>query len=216
VSRRELAKRGAIGAGSLVCLLLAVTFALLAADVVRWQDAVRSGDVRYRLTPGQEGLWDAEELGPFGIAKRALGLEDDVEFRHALRALRVAHIEQLIVSDPKDALLRNEAQARLEAIAVGDSDPAVRSRAAALLGVLWLSRLVTETEERSALLSSTVANLQLAISLDPTNEEAKYNLELATQRSRGLQITEASGGLNPTPGGSGSKGAGAGQPGSGY
>jgi hypothetical protein len=82
--------------------------------------------------------------------------------------------------------------------------------------VIGLARLVSETQDRTALLSETVANLQLAIELDPSNDEAKYNLELALQRSRGLELTEGAGGQNPSPGGTGSSGAGAGDPGSGY
>ena len=58
--------------------------------------------------------------------------------------------------------------------------------------------------------------LTFPIALDPENDEAKYNLELALQRARGIQLTEGAGGQNPTPGGSGSSGAGAGDPGSGY
>ena len=91
-----------------------------------------------------------------------------------------------------------------------------RRETAGRLGVLGLARSVYETEGRAELLSATVANLQLAIALDPTNDEAKFNLELAHQRSQGLELTEASAGQNPAPGGEGSKGAGAGQPGTGY
>jgi hypothetical protein len=120
------------------------------------------------------------------------------------------------VSDPELALLRNDAQARLDALVAGGTDPKVRSRAAGLLGVLGLARLVSETQDRVALLSATVANLQLAVALDPDNDDAKYNLELALQRSRGVQLTEGAGGQNPSPGGSGSSGAGAGDPGTGY
>ena len=82
--------------------------------------------------------------------------------------------------------------------------------------MLGLARLISETQDRVALLSATVANLQLAIALDPSNDDAKHNLELALQRSRGIQLTEGAGGQNPSPGGSGSSGAGAGDPGSGY
>ncbi len=73
-----------------------------------------------------------------------------------------------------------------------------------------------ETQDREALLSATISNLTLAIALDPENDEAKHNLEYAYQRGRGLELTEASAGSNAAPGGQGSKGAGAGQPGSGY
>ena len=82
--------------------------------------------------------------------------------------------------------------------------------------MIGLARLGSETQDRVALLSATVANLQLAIALDPSNDEAKYNLELALQRWARRQLTEGAGGQNPTPGGSGSSGAGAGDPGSGY
>jgi hypothetical protein len=120
------------------------------------------------------------------------------------------------VSDPNAALRRNDAQARLDEIVTNARDLKQRSRAAGLLGVLGLARLVSETQDRVALLSATVANLQLAIALDPENDDAKYNLELALQRARGTQLIEGAGGRNPTPGGSGASGAGAGEPGSGY
>ncbi len=120
------------------------------------------------------------------------------------------------MSDPAEALGRNEAQARLEAVAGSDIDRIRRSRAASLLGAMGIARLSSESQERGALLESTVANLRLALQLDPTNAEAKYNLELALQRGRGIQPAEGGGGANPSPGGAGASGAGAGDPGSGY
>lgn len=218
LSRRELAVRIALAAGAVVCLLLAVLLVLLAIDVARVRDAVNSGDVRYRAGAGSVTLWDADEIVPLAVARNLLGTKDDVEFRLAVRALRVSRLgdPSVSLSDPEFALLRNEAQARLEAVFATDPDPSRRSRAAGLLGVLGLARLITETEGRSALLSSTIANLQRAIALDPTNDDAKYNLELAYQRASGVQLTEGAAGLNPSPGGSGAKGAGAGQPGTGY
>jgi len=215
---RELAKRIAIPAGAVLCLALAVVFALLALDVARWSDAIRAGDVRYRASAKDDALWRADELVPLAVARNVLGVEDDIAFRRAVRALRVSRLDDPTgsISDPEIAIRRNEAQARLEAIVTGDFDLARRSRAAGLLGVLGLVRFVTETQGRDALLSSTIANLQLAIALDPANDEAKQNLELAFQRGRGLDPSEGAGGANPAPGGSGAKGAGAGQAGSGY
>jgi hypothetical protein len=147
-----------------------------------------------------------------------IGTEDDVEMRRAVRSVLLARLDDPTVSlsDPHIALLRNDAQARLDAIVAGAKDPRQRSRAAGLLGVVGLARLVSETQDRVALLSATVTNLQLAVALDPANDEAKYNLELALQRARGLQLTEGAAGQNPSPGGSGSTGAGAGDAGSGY
>lgn len=214
--RRVLTARTAAVVAVVACFAASLLLLVLALDVARWRDALSDGDVRYRASAGSSQLWQPTTTVPFDAAETLLGLEDDVEFRQAVRSLRRARLDDPTISDPEIALLRNEAQARLEAIAVKDGNPERRSRAAGLLGVLGLARLVSETQDRVALLQSTVANLEFAIALDPTNDEAKFNLELALQRARGVQLEEASAGGNPTPGGAGSEGAGAGDPGSGY
>ena len=218
MSRREIVERAVLGVGALLCVGLALALGLLALDVTRGRDALPNGDVQYRITPERTGLWRASTFVPFDLAAGLIGTEDDVELRRAVRSVRLARLDDptASVSDPQLALLRNDAQARLDAIVAGGADARQKSRAAGLLGVLGLARLVSETQDRVALLSATVANLQLAIALDPSNDDAKHNLELALQRSRGIQLTEGAGGQNPSPGGSGSSGAGAGDPGSGY
>jgi hypothetical protein len=203
-------------AGAVVCFLAAFFFLLLAADVRSWNGALHDGDVHYTVNPADDTLWEAEERLPVGLARSLTGVDDDVEFREAVRSLRLSRLEDGTVSDPELALLRNDALARLEAIAQSEGDPVRRSRAAGLLGVLGIARLASETQDRVAILESTVTSLQYAISLDPNNADAKFNLELALQRGRGVQITEGAGGANPAPGGAGAKGAGAGDPGSGY
>ena len=217
MSRREVVERVAIGVAAVVCVVLALGLGLVALDVARSRDALSSGDVQFRIAPETPGLWRAATLVPFDLAATLLGTDDDVEVRQAVRAVRLARLDpSASVSDPQIALLRNAAVARLDALVAGDGDPRDKSRAAGLLGVIGLARLVTETQDRVALVSATVANLQLAIALDPSNDDAKYNLELVLQRARGIQLTEGAGGQNPSPGGTGSSGAGAGDPGSGY
>jgi hypothetical protein len=218
MSRRELGERIALGAVAAICLVLALGLGLLALDVHRSRAAIASGDVDYRISPETRGLWTASTIVPFDLAVSLLGTEDDVDIRRAVRSMRLARLDDLSasVSDPDIALVRNDAQARLDAIVAGGGDTKQKSRAAGLLGAMALSRLVTETQDRVGLLGSAVSNLQLAIALDPRNDEAKYNLELALQRARGIQLAEGAGGQNPSPGGSGSSGAGAGDPGSGY
>jgi hypothetical protein len=209
-------KRAAQLGAALVCFGAGTALVLLAADVARWSKALPAGDVRYAVSPESTDLWQPETVLPPGLSREVLGVGDDVDFRLAVRALRLSRLEDPIVSIPEVALRRNEAQARLEAIAGGTADGARRSRAAGLLGVLGIARLVTETRERAALLESAVTNLQLAIALHEGNGEAKFNLELALQRGRGIQPAEGAGGPHPDPGGAGARGAGAGEPGSGY
>lgn len=218
MSRRELVERLLLGAGAVIFLALAIGLGLLALDASRTRDALAQGDVEYLVAPDKANLWRADTFVPRDLAARLIGTEDDVELRRAVRAVLLARLADpsVSVSDPAIALLRNAAQARLDYIVASDATAADRSRAAGLLGVIGISRLVLETQDRAAALSSTVANLQLAIELDPSNHDAKYNLELALQRARGTQLTEGAGGQNPSPGGTGSSGAGAGDPGSGY
>lgn len=207
-------RRLLLGAGA--CFAAAAVLAVLASDVARWRTGVPADDVRYLAAPGDESLWTRDELVPFGTARALLGVDDDLEFRRAVRPLRVAGLGGGSVSDPAVQLLRNEARARLEDVAGRDADPARRSRALGLLGVLGASGAFTETQERAILLQGALKNLRRAIAIDPDNDEAKVNLELALQRGRGLQTTASTSGPNPRPGGTGTRGAGAGQPGSGY
>lgn len=211
-----LSKRAAMVGSAFACFALAAVLFLLAADVARWRDAIPADDVRYRVNPAADDLWQPETRMPFHAARALVGVRDDVEFRRAVRALRLSRLEEATVSDPALALSRSEAQARLEAVAIGDGDRMRRSRATGLLGALGLARLASETQDRVALIESTITNLQLAIALDPDNDEAKFNLELALQRARGMQLTEAAGGASPSPGGAGARGAGTGDAGSGY
>lgn len=212
---RERAVRAGLFAAAAACLALAACFALLALDATRWQESLRAEDIRFGVFAEDEG-WEPSTILPRGASGTLLGVDDDLEFREALRAFRRARLEDDTVSDPELALARNEAQARLEAIVGAPGDPVRRSRAAGLLGVLGLVRLVSETQQREVLLQYTLTSLERAIALDPGNDEAKANLELALQRGRSVQLTEAAGGQNPSPGGRGSRGAGAGDPGSGY
>ena len=218
MSRREIVERGLVGLAALVCLVLALGLVLLARDVAASRSALTQGDVEYRVAPATTGLWRASTVVPYDLAVTLLGTKDDVKLRRAVRAVALARLGDptASLSDPQVALLQNDAQARLDDIVSNAKDRRQQSQAAGLLGVVGLARLVSETQDRIALLGATVATLQLAVALDPTNDDAKYNLEYALQRSRGVQLTEGGGGQNPSPGGSGSTGAGAGDAGSGY
>jgi hypothetical protein len=203
-------------AGAIASLGIGAVLFLLAVDVSRWNDALREDDVRYRAVPRASSLWQPETVLPRNAARGLLAIGDDVEFREAVRAVRLSRLEEGLTSDPEVVLQRGEAQARLQAIAGGHGDPLRRSRAMNLLAVLSFATALSETRDQAAHLQDAATGFQAAIALDPDNDEAKANLELVLQRGRALQPTEGSGGPNPSPGGSGAKGAGAGDPGSGY
>jgi hypothetical protein len=203
------------------CVVGAVLLALVAFDVARSHSTIPDDDVRFAAGAPTNG-WSPRALAPFGAGERLLGVRDDVAFREMLRVLRQSKLLDLTVSDPALAIKRTELAERLESIVVHNPDPALRSRASSLLGVLaivsWNSTPPQGTQQldRSELLLAAVANFEQAIALDPENDDAKYNLQLMLQRGQGLLPTEAAAGRNPSPGGKGSRGAGAGAPGSGY
>jgi hypothetical protein len=209
-------RRLALIVGAVVCLVLAAALFLLAADIGRWQDAMAADDVRYRTDPGDNDLWQASTDVPFGLARKVLGVGDDIALREAIRAFRLGALETGATSDPEIVLRRGEARARLQEIAGAGGDARRRSRAMNLLGVLAFSAAINEARNQVAYIGDAVASFQGAIALDQSNVEAKTKLELALQKGRQLEAAESAGGPNPSPGGSGAKGAGAGTPGSGY
>jgi hypothetical protein len=207
-------RRVALIVAALACFALAAGLGLLALDVARWRTAVEDGDVRYRVAPAEQGHWSSEETVPFHLARSLLDVDDDVQFRVALRTLGLAGISAPDVSDPALAARRSEARAQIAAVAERDEDPVRRSRALSLLGVLSFASAIAEPENQGPLIQDALARFRSALELDPDNAEAKANLEVGLQRES--EAGESGGGQNPTPGGEGARGAGAGTAGSGY
>ena len=206
---------------AVACLLLAAFLGLLAVDVARWRTTLPADDVRYRAAPERASLWSPSLLAPRRSGTRLIGVDDDLEFRRALQLVRASSLDDPTVSDPNLAVRRTDAAELLESIIVHDADLARASRAANFLGALSIAAYNAapsgaSTPDRSELLVNAIANFEQAIELDPGNDEAKYNLQIMLGRRQGLLPTEASAGRNPLPGGRGARGAGAGEPGSGY
>ena len=200
-------KRAAILAAVVACIALSGLLVLVAADVTRWRNALRADDVRFRTAPAASGLWDPTALVPLGTTRALLGVDDDLAFRRALRAVRLAMREDTKVTDTERVLQRAEAEARLAAVAEDGSDLVRRSRALALLSVLRLSTPVASPQEREAAVKLAVANLQEAIALDPGNDDAKYDLEFTLRRNRGTQNAQGGATPNSSGGAGSSKGA---------
>jgi hypothetical protein len=199
----------------LACLLAGSFLLFFAVGVARWQDALASGDARYRSAPDGR-LWDPGRLAASSLSRVALGIDDDLAFRHALQSFRVSHPEQPANSNPAFVVYRNEATAGLTDIERNAKDPQRRSTAANLLGVLSYSDATYDFTNRTRLLANAARRFEQAIEFDPGNDDAKFNLELTLGLARGTQLAENGGGANPSPGGKGSKGAGAGDAGTGY
>ena len=189
----------------------AVCAALLANDVRRTRDALRNGDVVYAATPSR-AAWTADPT--FGRAAASLlGNQDDIDFREALQHYVDASKLQLRLDNAVDVEgARGRAQDILEQASRTD-DPKRASQALTLLGILAFRSATSGTTQSQV--DAAIADFTDATRADPSNTDAAFDLELL------LRLTTAHGSrVQPGQGGgfgrAGRRGAGGGQPGSGY
>ena len=189
----------------------AVCAVLLANDIRKSRDALRNGDVVYAATPSRAS-WTADTT--FGsVAVSLLGDQDDLDFRRALQHYVDASKLQLRLDNAIDVEgARGRAQDILEQAARTD-DPKRASQALTLLGILAYRSAASGTTQSQV--DAAIADFTDATRADPENEDAAFDLELL------LRLTTAHGSrVQPGQGGGfgrvGRRGAGGGQPGSGY
>lgn len=173
-------RRLALPVLAVLATVAAVALAIVAMDVLRVSDDVRTDDVRFRTRPTlPAGLWDDIGFLPGGLARRAIAIEDDLEYRriqwHIARVRPGTPASQL---NPKLEGLRGSAEARLTEASRAEKDPARRAQILNLLGVLAMDRYTSDPGNREAIIRSAVGLFQNAVETDPENQDAKFNLEL--------------------------------------
>jgi hypothetical protein len=202
-------------AAAVAALTAAVVALLLALDVGRWETAFARGDVEFTNAPTRRALWQPQEILPFHPARRLLGVDDDLAYRDTLRRFFLARPRANRWSQTNIDALRSEATVTLaEFIRNTANDPGKRSQAANLLGVMALGLAATDDpQQRLRFLQYASRSFRGALTMDGTNEDAKFNLELALRLLR-QSPTTTGGGSARGPGRGG--GAALAEPGSGY
>lgn len=197
-----------------VSLAAGVILVLLAVDVGRWQTAFARDDVRFKFQPTRSDLWQPNELVPFHLAKRMLSVDDDLFYRQTLRHFYLAQPRANKWEHTNIDAIRSEATVKLaEYIREGKSQ-ARRSQAANLLGIIGLGLASTDDPgQRLRFLLFASREFRGALTFDQSNEDAKFNLELALRLLK-QQPTNNGGGSAHGPGRGG--GAALAEPGSGY
>ena len=186
----------------------AVCAAGIAHDARSWRDALHRGDQLYARAPTR-ARWGAATWFPGDPAGRAVHASQDVELRRAVQMFVVAvHARRGFDNGGSRARARSAAEAALTAIAA-DAPPTAASQANDLLGVLEALGPRATADELA------VASFRAAVRVDPSNLDAKLNLELALRRLRATSVRRGPGN-GSGPRGSGQRGAGAGTPGRGY
>ena len=165
-------------AAAIAALALAVLFAALAVDVLRWQRHLDESDLRFALSAGAADTWTPDTLLPAGVSRTAASVEDDVAFRRALTRFRLSQPRKPL-QQFSDVTLRSAATASIATAVRHDPNAEQRAQLANLRGVLALEEARGVQLQRSVLLRRAAASFREAINADREFEDAKFNLELA-------------------------------------
>jgi tetratricopeptide (TPR) repeat protein len=187
----------------LACLVLAAAafLLLLARDVRGWSARFAADDLRYRANPVPGNLWQPEQAAPFGLGRDVLGIQDDIDYRRALRSFRLGRPLESNLYGVKTASLRAQAQVQMAEVADHGNDLPRRSQAANLLGVLGFAMAARDLALRDTFLRDAVASFRQAIALDPTNDDALFNLEFALQEQNVAEEQQQRGSSDSNAGG---------------
>ena len=194
-----LARPAAAGA----CLVAAAFLVLVAIDAHAWGSRIPADDLRFRHDAADSRLWSRADVAPFGVARKLLGIDDDLLYRRALRAFRVGR--------PREPLFRQgvstqriRAQVALEKYVAVSDDDRREAQAANLIGVLGFAAAAQDAGQRITFLNDAIASFKRAILLDPRNDDAFYNLEFALDQLK--EAAEQQAGTGKRVGGSGGAG----------
>ena len=203
-----------IGAAS-VLAVVAIAVSILATDLLDWRSRIDAGDTRFASGSLAAGMWEPRQLVPLGVAKSMLGVEDDLSYREAVRAFVLGRPREQPFGDTDLLGARGHARELLEPIVDGAGAPSRRGAAANMIGVLGFANAAIDPDQSYSYLTESVRWFRRAIALDPGNDDAKYNLELALSRLKNVKPPPSQKPPKGSKGGAGS-GAGTGEPGSGY
>jgi hypothetical protein len=194
-----------------VLLVLAVAAALVARDAGAVRRDVAHSDLTFlEGEPVYQRLWRLQTTMPY--PSRFFGLEDDLLYRHALRKYAAEDRRQEGRFNFSSPGLRAEAQAALSIAENSDLSPARRSVLANLEGLLSYDETLTNPLDASGLAAQALEHFLRAVKTDPTNVEAKYNLEYLlrlvdpnSNQARQRQFVPANIQARSTPGGGGDR-----------
>ena len=165
-------------AAGIACLAVSAVAVLLARDVWHVENAIRDGDARAQVTPIDASAWSADTTLPFDVARRLLGLRDDLDFRTSL-----THARAMTARPSNDAEVRRRLPTKATLLAAEEDPNHVRAAAAAnVLGVIS-STDPNEPDKPAA--EKALEEFVKAVRLDPNNVTAKANLELLLRQGAG-------------------------------
>ena len=169
-----------------VCAAVAVLLALLAADVASWRSSVRRDDLRFRALPRHVALWQPGTILPGDPASELLGTSSTLAWRRALQYFWFTRTGSNPETRMDTPTLRAATQDQLLDEIQSAPTQQQRSTAANLLGVLVVTTPVPNSDQDAIaqILQRAASYFQRSIEIDPSNLNAKQNLELVLRITR--------------------------------
>jgi hypothetical protein len=194
-----------------VLAVLAICSTLVARDAAAVRQTVERSDLVFlEEQPVYDRLWRLETTMPYPV--ELFGIEDDLLYRHALRKYAADERRQAGRLNFSSPGLRAEAQAALSIAEKAELSPRKRSTLANLQGVLTYDETLSNPLDASGLAIQALEHFHRAVKIDPTNVEAKYNLEYLLRLvdpdanpARQRQFVPADIEARSTPGGGGER-----------
>jgi len=167
-------------AAALLAVPIAIASIVLAVDVLRVPGELQQRDTRFESAPQrQAGLWGKVDFLRGWPALRLLGVHDDLDYRRAAGLYLRAEPGKVDYSGfPELEALRARAQYEVTRASREDPDPKRRAQMLVLYGVMALDLRSTSVEDRDNQVRDAANAFRAALALDPSNEDAKFNLEL--------------------------------------
>jgi hypothetical protein len=211
VSRREKL----LVVASVIAVPLALVLVVLAIDLLRTPGWISEDDSRFASSPPRgSGLWNEPGMLATRARLGAVGVEDDLAYRRTVALftrLRPGEADQGIT--PELEARWAKLQFDLTNQSRESPNPTLRSELQNLMGVTLLARyLYASPDQRNMLLSNAVGAFRTAAELDPANDDAKLNLELAMRAYSPILFPSNA----PDAGGARGQESGQGRSGSGY
>jgi hypothetical protein len=171
---------------AILCAGIAAVLVLLALDASTWRSTVARDDLRFRVLPAHRGLWQPQTVLPGDPAAKLIGTDTTVAYRRALQYFWYSRIGSNPEVRQDTPTLRATAQNKLQTLVKDGPSAKQRAAAANLLGVLVVTTpsIGSDKEAITQILTRSAQYFQLAIAMDPTNIDAKQNLELVLRLQR--------------------------------
>jgi hypothetical protein len=159
-----------------LALVAALASAFVAREASQVGSEIRRSDAAFRAEPAREGLWEVKTDAP-GLEK-TLGTNDDIAFRKASRLYELLRRRGRDPYDFSARAFRADAQLALARAEAAGMTTTTRSKAANLEAIMILEEALGDPLNGPQLLERSLNSFRKALRIDPSNEEAMFNLEL--------------------------------------